>query len=87
MDGGDGHLGRVVDHHPLDGGDHDVARLLLGLLARLALDGARESHGIVLGLVADLLEQDLLGLVLRHLADPLEGRDLLLARLASSSFA
>ena len=59
----DRHLGGVVDHDALDGGDDDVARLVLGLLAGLALDRAREAHGVVLGLLADLLEEHALGLV------------------------
>ena len=60
---GDRHLRGVVDHDALDGGDDDVARLVLGLLAGRALDGPGEPHGVVLGLVADLLEERGLGLV------------------------
>ena len=37
--------------------------LLLGVLARRALDGAREADRVVLGLLADLLEERRLGLV------------------------
>ena len=75
---GDRVLGGVVGRDALDRGDDDVARLVLGLVARLALDGPGEAHGVVLGLVADGLEELRLGLVAAHAADPLEGGDLLL---------
>jgi hypothetical protein len=71
----------VVDHHALDRGDDHVACLVVCFLARLALDRPRESDGILLGLAAHLLDEHLLGLVLRHLADPFQGGDLLLARV------
>ena len=80
VDRGHCHLCRVVGHHALDGGDDDIARLVVGLVARLGLDRAGQPHGILLGLAADLLDQNLLGVVLRHLADLLERGDLLLAR-------
>ena len=50
-------LGRVVGGDALDGGDDDLAGLLLGLVAGLALDRAGEPDGVVLGLVADRLEE------------------------------
>ena len=74
---GHGHLCRVVNHHALDGGDDDVACLVLGLFLGLALDGACEANRVVLGVDAHLLEEDLLRLVLRHLGDSLERGDLL----------
>ena len=77
---GHGHLGRVVGHDALDGRDHDVARLVLGLVAGLALDGAGDAHGVILGLCPDRFEELRLGLLATHLADPLQGRDLLLLR-------
>ena len=80
-----GHLGGVVDHHALDGGHDDVARPLLGLVAGRALDGPGEANGVVLGFVPDLLEELRLWPPRGHLADPLEGGDLLgLARESSS---
>ena len=82
--GGDGHDGDrglcgVVDHDPLDGGDDHGARLVLGVLAGRALDGTHEAHGIMLGLLADLLHEHGLGLLGRQAADPLEGLHLLAA--------
>ena len=58
----DGHgrdrgFGSVVDHDALDGGDDDVAGLVLGVLPGRALDGADEADGVVLGLLADLLDE------------------------------
>ena len=53
-----GHLGGVVGLDALDGGDDDVAGLVVGLLAGRALDRPREPHRVVLGLVADLLEEE-----------------------------
>ncbi len=76
---GHGHLGGVVDHDALDGGDHDVASTFLGRLTSGALDGPGQAHGIVLGLIADLLQERGLGLLRGHLAHPLECDDLLLA--------
>ncbi len=71
-------LGGVVRGHALHRGDHDVAGLLLGPFARGALDGAAELDRVVLGLLADGLEQDRLGVLGRHAGDALEGDDLLL---------
>ena len=73
------HLGAVVDHHALDGRGDDVARPVLGVLAGRALDRADEAHGIVLGVLSDLLDEDGLRLLGRHAAHPLEGADLLVA--------
>ena len=51
-------LGGVVRGHALHRGDDDVAGLVLGLLAGGALDRPGELDGVVLGLLADGLEQD-----------------------------
>src|SRR5205823_13941510 len=67
----------------LDRGDDDVARLLVGLLARAPLDRSGELDRVVLGLLADGLEQDALRLVGRDAAHPLERHDLLLVCLRS----
>ncbi len=56
----------------------DVAGLLLGLLARGALDGAGDLDGVVLGLLADRLEEHALGVLGGHARHALEGGDLLL---------
>ena len=74
-----GHLRGMVHHDPLDGGHDHVACPLLGRLTRGSLDRTREPHGIVLCLVPHLLQQGRLGLVDGHLADLLQGHDLLLA--------
>ena len=93
--GRDGHRGHrglsgVVDHDALDGGDDDIASAVLGVLASGALDGPDEAHGVVLGLLAHLLDEDRLGLLRREAADALERLDLLApgswpARCAGSS--
>jgi hypothetical protein len=79
----DGHrvLRGVVRGDALDRGDDDVAGLLVGLVAGLALDRPGELDRVVLGLLADSLEEERLGVVGRHAADPLERRDLLLVGL------
>ena len=51
-------LGGVVGGDPLHRRDDDLARLLAGLVARLALDGAGDADRVVLGLFADFLEED-----------------------------
>jgi hypothetical protein len=56
-------LRRVVGGHPLHRGDDDVAGLLVGLVAGLALDRAAELHRVVFGLFAHGLEQEPLGIV------------------------
>ena len=71
----------VVGGDALDRGDHDVAGLLVGLVAGLALDRPGELDRVVLGLLADGLEEERLGVLGRHAADPLERRDLLLVGL------
>ena len=71
----------VVGGDALDRGDHDVAGLLVGLVAGLALDRPGELDRVVLGLLADRLEEERLGVLGRHAADPLERRDLLLVGL------
>ena len=71
-------LGRVVGGHPLHRRDDDVAGLLIGLVAGLALDRAAQLHRVVLGLFAHGLEQESLGIVRGQARDALEGVDLLL---------
>ena len=61
----DGHrvLGGVVGGDALDRGDDDVAGLLVGLVAGLPLDRPAELDGVVLGLLADGLEEERLGVL------------------------
>ena len=73
-------LGRVVRGDALHRGQDDVAGLVLGLLARGALDGAGELDGVVLGLGADGLEEHGLGVLGSHARHALERHDLLLGR-------
>jgi hypothetical protein len=73
-------LGRVVGRHPLHSREDDVASLVLGFFSGRALDGAGELHRVVLGLDADGVEQDGLGVVGAHPGNPLEGDDLVLRR-------
>jgi ATP-dependent Clp protease ATP-binding subunit ClpB len=61
-------LGGMVRRDALDGGDDDVAGLLVGLVAGLALYRSGQLDGIVLGLLAHGLEQERLGVCGRHLA-------------------
>ena len=81
VDDGDRVLGGVVGGDALDRGDDDVAGLLVGLVAGLPLDRAAELDRVVLGLLADGLEQERLGVLGRDAAHPLEGGDLLLVGL------
>ena len=53
----DGVLGGVVRGHALHGGQDDVAGLVLGFLARGALDRPGDLDGVVLGFLADGLER------------------------------
>ena len=69
-------LGRVVGGDALDRGDDDVAGLVLGILAGAPLDGPGDLDRVVLGFLADRLDQDALGVVRGHVRDPLEGDDL-----------
>ncbi len=78
VDDRDGVLGGVVGGDALHRRDDDVAGLVLGLLAGTALDRAGDLDGVVLGLLADGLDEDGLGVLGRHARDALEGRDLLL---------
>ena len=71
----------MVGGDALDCGHDDIAGLLVGLVARLALDGSSQLDGVVLGLLADRLEEQRLGVLGGHLADRLEGGDLLLVGL------
>ena len=75
----DGVLGRVVRGDALHRGDDDLAGLVVGLLAGAALDRPGELDGVVLGLLADGLEQDPLGVLGGQAGDALEGGDALLA--------
>ncbi len=59
----DGVLGGVVRGHALDRGDDDVAGLVLGVLAGAALDRPGDLHRVVLGLLADGLDEDRAGLL------------------------
>ena len=77
VDDRDGVLGGVVRGHALDGSDDDVASAVLGVLAGAPLDRAGDLDGVVLGLLADRLDQDVLGVVGRHVRHALEGSDLL----------
>ncbi len=70
-------LGGVVRGHALHRGDDDVAGLVLGLLARRSLDGPGDLDRVVLGLLADGLDEDGLGVLGRHARDALERDDLL----------
>ncbi len=81
MDDGHGVLGGVVGGDALDRRDDDVAGLLVRLLAGLPLDRSTELDGIVLGLLADGLEQERLGVLCGDAAHPLQGRDLFLVCL------
>ena len=74
-------LGGVVRRDPLDGGDDDVARLVVGRLAGGSFDRPGELDGVVLGLLADGVEEDRLGVLAGHPAHPLERPDLLLVGL------
>ena len=77
VDDRDGVLGGVVGGHALDRGDDDVAGLVLGVLAGAPLDRAGDLDRVVLGLLADGLDEDVLGVLGRHVRDALEGGDLL----------
>ena len=79
----DGHrvLRRVVRGDALHRGQDDVARLVGGLLAGPPLDRAGELDRVVLGLLADRLEEHPLGVLGGQAADLLEGRDALLVEL------
>ena len=77
VDDRDGVLGGVIRGDPLDGGHDDVAGLVLGVLAGTSLDGTGDLDGVVLGLFADGLDEDVLGVVGRHVRHALEGGDLL----------
>ena len=67
-------LGRVVRGDALHRRDDDVAGLVVGLLAGSPLDRPGELDGVVLGLLADGLEQDRLGVLGRQAAHLLEGQ-------------
>ena len=66
VDDRDGVLGGVVRGDALHRGHDDLARLLLGLLAGPALDRAGELDRVVLGLLADGLEEDALRVLGGH---------------------
>ena len=73
-------LGGVLRSHPLHRGDDDVAGLVLGLLAGAPLDRPGELDRVVLGLLADGLDQDGLGILGRQAGDAFERGDLLRMR-------
>src|SRR5439155_9881350 len=77
----DGVLRRVIRGDPLDRGNDDVAGLLVGLVAGLPLDRPGELDRVVLGLLADGVEQHRLRVLAGQAAHPLEGGDLLLVGL------
>ena len=80
VDDADRVLGRVVRGHALHRGQDDVAGLVLGFVARGALDRPGDLDGIVLRLRPDRLDEHALGVVGAHAGDALEGVDLLLVR-------
>ena len=80
VDDGHGVLGRVVGGDALHRGDDDLARLLLGLVAGPSLDRARQLDGVVLGLLADRLEQHALRVLRGQPGHALERDDLLLGQ-------
>ena len=69
----------MIDHDALDRRDHDVAGPLFRRFAGGALDRSGQPNGIVFGFVTHLLQERRLRLVDGHLADSLQGDDLLLA--------
>src|SRR4051794_1123698 len=71
----------VVRGDPLHRRDDDLARLLLRLVARPALDRPCDLHGVVLGFLADRLEQDALRVLGRQPRDLLQRGNPLLAQL------
>ena len=71
----------VIRGDALHRGQDDVAGLVRGLLAGPPLDRASELDRVVLGLLADRLEEDALGVLGGHAADLLEGDDPLLVEL------
>ena len=77
MDDGHGVLRRVVGGDALHRGHDDLAGLLLGLLARAPLDRPRQLDRVVLGLLANRLEQHALGVLRGQPGHALEGDDLL----------
>ena len=81
VDDGDRVLGGVVRGDALHRGQDDVAGLLGGLLAGASLDRSGELDRVVLGLLADGLEQDALRVLGGHAAHLLEGDDALLVEL------
>ncbi len=78
VDDADRVLGRVIGRDALHRGHDDVAGLVLGILARGALDGPGELDRVVLGLFADGLEERALRVVRGHPGHALERLDLLL---------
>ncbi len=71
-------LGGVVGGHALHRRHDDLAGLLLGLVAGSPLDRPGELDRVVLGLLADRLEQDPLGVLGAQAGDLLQGGDPLL---------
>ena len=82
MDDGHGVLGGVVRRDPLHRRHDDLAGPVAGLLAGPPLDGSGQLDGVVLGLVADRLEQDPLGVLRGQARHDLQGGDPLLVEAA-----
>ena len=79
-----GVLRGVISGDPLHRGQDDVAGLVGGLFAGSPLDRTGELHRIALGLLADGLEQDPLGVLGGQAADLLQRGDALLVELLES---
>src|SRR6266545_3999347 len=77
----DGRFGGLLRGHPLDGDGHDLSGSLLPFLPSLVLDLPNGGHGLALGLVDDLSDKRLLGLLRRHPGYRLELLAVLLRRL------